>query len=339
MTDPMRLVSVILYVNDLARSRAYYEDRLGLRPVAGPEGSAHYDVGHALLCLRRAAEHGITLAPSRDNSADVVFLVGDLAHTRAALEGRGVKLTPTVRYEIGGIADFYDPDGHWLTIYEPSAKAMGWPSGRKIREVMAARAPDLPNGDAAPLAGKELLYLFLFVRDADATARFYHDGLGLAYLEGGPCSQGLTSNDEGVIKYDAGGVMVATHHTEGTVYTDGGEATEPEPEPSEHTCPPRTLDAAHTKGIAPVFYVADLEKAVADLSGRGVAFPNGAVRLGDGAWAQFEDPSGHQFYLYQPSPAALNGPGGSRLGQIMAARWTAAEAICRATEAGGRVVV
>jgi predicted enzyme related to lactoylglutathione lyase len=350
MTDPLRLVCLILYVNDLVRSRLFYETVLGLVVVEEAEGSVKYDAGHVLLCLHRARDYGITLAQSHDNSADIVFLVDNIQRTRLALEARGIKFTPSVQYEIGSIADFYDPDGHWLTVYQPSETAMTWPSGRKISEVVGARdrrlrvsavlAPDSPgsgerNGEAAPLAGKELLYLFLFVRDAGATAQFYHECLGLAYLEGGPCSQGLTSNDEGVIKYDAGGVMVATHHTEGTVYTDG--STPVEASLSEHTCPPRMLDVAHTKGVAPVFYVADIEQAVAEFSHHGVRFPDGLARSPSGTMARFEDPSGHQFFLYQASAEALRSPGGDKLREILAARWTTADKACGAPKTEVRV--
>jgi catechol 2,3-dioxygenase-like lactoylglutathione lyase family enzyme len=330
MLKQSRLVYLVIYVSDLSRARAFYEDILGFRAIEPEAGSVKYDGGHVILLLNRAADYGITLAPGRDNSTDIVFLVEDLARTRAALEARGVAFTPTVKYEIGAITDFYDPDGHWLTLYEPSATAMTWPSGDKIRSVLRARGkPALVSGPAAPppavgdagrevrLDGAELIYVFQFVRDAEQTCTFFHDRLGLTYLEGSPCSQGLTSKEDGVMKYDAGGVMIATHHIEGTVLTDGTRPVAADL--SEHSCPPRELDPEHTQGVAAVFHVPDVDRAVKDLSGRGVRFANGVARSPVGAVARFEGPSGHLFYLYEPSAAALDSPSGAKLREILRA--------------------
>src|SRR5205823_2380210 len=112
-----RLVKLVLYVNDLAASRAFYENVLDLELLESDEASATYDTGQVLLSLEPASDHGITLAP-RDRSADLTFLVDDLDATRDALGDRGLQFTKTLRYEIGATADFYDPDGHWMSLYE-----------------------------------------------------------------------------------------------------------------------------------------------------------------------------------------------------------------------------
>jgi predicted enzyme related to lactoylglutathione lyase len=332
MLTSSRIVYLVVYVNDLERSREFYESTLGYGVVEEDAGSVKYDAGHAILCLNRARDYGITLAAGRDNSVDIVFLVDDLPSARAALEQRDVQFTPTVTYEIGAIADFYDPDGHWLTLYQPSSTAMGWPSGAKIRAIQGARRAVQPVGaaqgqgsaDGVGAGGKdftmdckELLYIFMFVRNANSTCEFYRDKLGLLHLEGGPCSQGLTSEDDGVVKYDAGGVMIATHHIEGTVLTDGTQPVSTEI--SEHSCPPREMDPEHTRGVAPVFHVAGIDEAVGELSIRGVRFPGGVKRSAIGAIAEFADPSGHMFYLYEPSAAALRLPSGDKLKEILAA--------------------
>ncbi len=330
MTKPLQIIYLILYVNDLGKSRAFFEGALGLRLLEQDAGSVKYDTGHVLLCLHRASDYGITLPASLDHTTDIVFLADDIEGVRAALNRRGVQLTPTVRYEIGAIADCYDPDGHWLTVYQPSETAMGWPSGAKIRAVLEARSA-ADNGkvsraaacsteggrDGGPLDGKELLYLFLFVRDAEATMTFYRDRLGLPLLEGGPCSQGLTSKEDGVVKYDAGGLLLATHHTEGTEYTDGSQAVQPDL--SEHSCPPRKIDTLYARGSAVVFYAGDIQEAVARLAAQGIAFPDGLVSSPLGLVAAFEAPSGHLCYLCEPSAESLRRPAGERLQQILAA--------------------
>src|SRR5262249_44376529 len=153
--------------------------------------------------------------------------------------------------------------------------------------------------------------LFQFVPDAAETCKFFNERLGLTYLEGGPCSQGLTSKEDGVVKYNAGGGMIATHHIEGTVLTDGQRPVSADL--SEHSCPPRELDPTHTQGVAPVFHVTDIDRVVDGLKGRGVRFANGVHRSGIGAVAKFEAPSGHLFFLYEPSPEALGRPSGAKL--------------------------
>src|SRR5271155_621330 len=210
MLKDARLVYLILYVNDLARSRDFYERALGFRVLEEDDDSVKYDAGHIILLLNSAAAHGITLAQSHDSSTDIVFLVDDLERARAAMERRGVTFVPTVKYVIGSLSDFYDPDGHWFTLYQPSKEALDWPSGKKIRSVLAARASRLAaapdrhlvgvasvsssesepgadrndsngngNGEQEKLDGRELIYLFLFVRDSLETSQFYRDRLGL----------------------------------------------------------------------------------------------------------------------------------------------------------------
>jgi catechol 2,3-dioxygenase-like lactoylglutathione lyase family enzyme len=248
---------------------------------------------------------------------------------RGSLGRRGVQLTPTVRYEIGAIADCYDPDGHWLTVYQPSLTALGWPSGAKIQAIQSSARPGNGKPDGGPLAGQELLYLFLFVRDAEAALTFYRDQLGLPLLEGGPCSQGLTSKEDGVVKYDAGGMMLATHHTEGTEFADGSQPLQPDL--SEHTCPPRKIDTLHSKGSAVVFHTGNLAEDMARLTARGIVFVNGVTRSSLGLMARFEAPSGHLCYLCQPSVESLHRPGGARLRQNLAAPVGLAAAPCFST--------
>ena len=39
--------------------------------------------------------------------------------------------------EAGAIASLTDPSGHLLFLYEPSPRAMAWPSGKKLAEILA----------------------------------------------------------------------------------------------------------------------------------------------------------------------------------------------------------
>jgi catechol 2,3-dioxygenase-like lactoylglutathione lyase family enzyme len=319
-----RVVYLFLYVSDLSASRAFYEGKLGLRVIEAEDDAVKYDTGHVILCLNRAADYGITLAPGRHQSTDIVFLVDDLDSTRAALIERGVEFTPAVRYDPGGISDFYDPDGHWFTLYEPAAEAMAWPSGAKIRTVWStsgrgenpvigpSAGPAL-NSEERPLDGKPLIYLFLFVHDAAEALAFYSGALELTDLEGGPCSSGSGGDEEGVIKYDGGGLMLTTHQVWERRSTNDLD---------DHPCPPRFYDPDHMNAAAIVFHVPDVELAVEQLRARGVHFQDGedAILAGDiGRYARFKDPSGHPFYVWEPAPAAASWKSGPKLEQILSA--------------------
>jgi catechol 2,3-dioxygenase-like lactoylglutathione lyase family enzyme len=258
-------------------------------------------------------------------STDIVFLVDSVDEARAALEARGVRFTETHRYEIGAITDFYDPDGHWFTLYETSEESLTWPSGDRIEAVRAlyrnrpAPGPLSPADAAATagdddfsLDGKPLIYLFLFVRDADEAFGVYSENLGLRDIEGGPCSRASTADEEGVIKYDTGGIILTTHSL---------ETVREEEEIIDHPCPPRTVNPKEMGGKAVVFHTPDIEVAVKGLSDKGIWFDSGVVRSGIGAVARFADPSGHVFYLYEPSLEALRSPSGTKLRKILASSY------------------
>lgn len=334
MLSESRMVYLFIYVSDLARSREFYKTRLGLRVIEEDADCVKFDTGHVILALNRVADHpayGISLPQGKDGSADIVFLVEDVWEMRNSLIERGVVFHPVDWYQPGGIADFYDPDGHWLSLYQPSGEAMTWPSGERIRAVVnlrrgrdAERGVEGFGGPPRPverrndvnrrlvergLDGCELIYLFLFVFDARAAQRFYYDTLGLRAVEGGPCSQISGGDEEGVVKYDAGGIIVATHHIE-------PQRTQAEVE--EHLCPPRELIEGRLKSVAPVFHVSDMATETAALAAADSGF---RLRRSDseaGAIASLEDPSGHLLFLYQPSERALAWPSGQKLKEILA---------------------
>jgi catechol 2,3-dioxygenase-like lactoylglutathione lyase family enzyme len=328
-----RIVYLFLYVRDLAASRRFFEDQLRLSVLEEDGQSVKYDCGDVILGLNRADDYGIELPDDPDHSTDIVFLVGNVDTARAALEQRGVTFTETHRYEIGAITDFYDPDGHWFTLYETSEESLAWPSGDRIQAVRARYDGNGSSGpkildrsnDAAPggvatrdrledfsLQGAPLIYLFLFVRDPDEAFDVYAKKLGLTDLEGGPCSRASNADEEGVVKYDTGGVILTTHSLE-TVREDE--------EIIDHPCPPRTVNPTRMGGKAVVFYVPDIDAAVSNLTGAGIHFRRSTSRSSIGAMAEFADPSGHTFYLYQPSPEAMRTPSGRKLEKILAAQY------------------
>jgi catechol 2,3-dioxygenase-like lactoylglutathione lyase family enzyme len=292
MFNPHVIPYVFLYVSDLERSRAFYERVVGLRVLEEDPDAVKYDTGDVVLALNRASDYGVVLRPDRDDSVLVVFHTPDLDATRADLISRGAEFDPTLRYEIGATACFYDPDGHCLCLYEPSEDALTWPSARKILSVLGgapARGASM-GGDG--LSASKIVYVFLFVSDADRTTAFYRDRLGLEVVEEDP--------ESGVVKYDAGGFVLATHRVGG----DAACAVE--------------MDLSPPKSVSFTVLAPDIESAYAELGRRGLAFDGGIHRSPIGAIARFNDPDGHMFYLYTPSEESLTWPSGPRLRELTA---------------------
>jgi catechol 2,3-dioxygenase-like lactoylglutathione lyase family enzyme len=290
MLTESRLVSLIIYVKDIAVSRAFYENALGFRILEENKDMVKYNAGHVILWLNEDPERGRSTTSKRNYSANITFLVDNLEEMRAALAARGVRFFPTIKYNAGLRADFYDPDGRWFSLYEPSEEAMQWPSGNKIRAFLnrnnedstVARSLSNAQADGFRLDGKDVIYFFLFVKDWKETFKFYHDILGLRNIEGGPCKRGSTQEVDGVIKYDVGGTLLTTHHVD------------------DHARHGLEIKPEDMKGIVPVFHVANVKRAVRELGSLELKPMSAAAPELSGIMVELEDPIGHALYLYEP---------------------------------------
>jgi catechol 2,3-dioxygenase-like lactoylglutathione lyase family enzyme len=121
MPEPFRLSKIgviMLGVIDLEKSRLYYRDRLGLKLTMQFEGFAFFDAGGLALVLT------VALAKATGRGAGATEVVFSVEHVRAAydaLRARGVEFFQEPR-QISGPnwgANFYDPDGHILSIFGP----------------------------------------------------------------------------------------------------------------------------------------------------------------------------------------------------------------------------
>ena len=291
------LMFVTVYVRDLSVSRRFYEDVLSLRALDADAASVSYLIGHVILSLHCSADPGIRLGDP-DRSLTLTLLVDDVRAARATMEDRGARLRSTQTSRAGAMADFYDPDGHWFSLYEVSDAALSWPSARKIRKLRHAATAEGRLGPGAP----ELLYVFLYVRDLHATEKFYQGTLGLVPVEVNTCHRGMTNMADGVVKYDAGGVLLTTHHV--------GEADHA----SQHM-----VTAEGSKGIAFGFHTTDLDASTVELSSGGLTFTSEPLASRIGATATFADPGGHQYYLCQPSAETMALSSGAAIRRILRA--------------------
>jgi hypothetical protein len=206
-------------------------------------------------------------------------------------------------------------------LYQPSATALSWASGEKLRQVWracgkGASEPIGPpalatadNGRVSALDGKPLIYLFMFVPDSEAAHAFYQGTLGLHTIERVHCcNPACPPEEKGVAKYDAGGMLITTHHIhESPVVDDFGRIYSL-----------RVADPEGAKGIAPVFLISNIRNAVELLAQRQINATGGVIKLEIGDIARFEAPTGHTFYLYEPRSEVLQWPTGAKIRQILA---------------------
>jgi catechol 2,3-dioxygenase-like lactoylglutathione lyase family enzyme len=105
-------------VKELARSVAFYRDKLGLAVKGQNEGFAFLDCGTVTLAL---SEPLAKFTGQMQGATEVVFSVEDVKSAHRALRARGIGFTHEPRTVTGPMwaANFNDPDGHRLSIFGP----------------------------------------------------------------------------------------------------------------------------------------------------------------------------------------------------------------------------
>lgn len=118
-----RVGNIVYYVNDIDRSEAFYRDVLGLevqRMEGGPEGEGDWLLvptagGLELIFFKAPCQPG--------NSPIIVFdlVDGGIDAIVAGLADKGATIVTPVSHAPGGwSAEFADPDGHTLSMYQTS---------------------------------------------------------------------------------------------------------------------------------------------------------------------------------------------------------------------------
>lgn len=110
---------VMLGASDMARSIAFYRDKLGLQLTSQNPDFAFFDAGGTTLALSRAhAQHSSSII----GATEVVFGVDGVKAEYEKLKNQGVNFVGTPHDVPGGeewTASFTDPDGHLLSIFGP----------------------------------------------------------------------------------------------------------------------------------------------------------------------------------------------------------------------------
>ena len=126
-----RIVETALYVDDLDRASAFYEDKLGLAPLLKTKTLFAYDIGgtNVLLLFRRGASLQTQSAaggtiPPHDGSGPlhIAFAIdtGELATWEAKLERLGIAVEGRMQWERGSTSLYFrDPAGNSLELATP----------------------------------------------------------------------------------------------------------------------------------------------------------------------------------------------------------------------------
>ena len=108
----MRLGRAMIFVGDLPKMIAFYQDKLGMRPLgeARLDNYVEFEGGLALHLIPEAARcgNGGPVEPREQNPVKLSFEVGDVAAERRRLEGLGV----TILDRPWGGWDAVDPEGN-----------------------------------------------------------------------------------------------------------------------------------------------------------------------------------------------------------------------------------
>ncbi len=116
MTPVRGIELVYLYVSDVARSIAFYENGLGL-------AFTRYGNDWAECTLPDGVRFGFHLAhdgarPQPPGSVIVDLRVGDLAAASARLAAAGARVDEPQEAPTGRFVTFLDPDGHRVQVFQ-----------------------------------------------------------------------------------------------------------------------------------------------------------------------------------------------------------------------------
>jgi catechol 2,3-dioxygenase-like lactoylglutathione lyase family enzyme len=125
------ILETAIHTEDMARSRAFYENMLGLAPIYNDDRLSVYAVGgrDVLLVFRKGAATQTVTLPSGtipghggDGTLHVAFAIArdELDRWEAHLALRGVVIEGRNDWERGGRSIYFrDPDGHLLELATP----------------------------------------------------------------------------------------------------------------------------------------------------------------------------------------------------------------------------
>jgi lactoylglutathione lyase len=130
---PKNIEAITLFVEDLERSRRFYQDVFDLPVFFEDANSAVFKFGNTLINLlkihaaRDLIDPGVVASPEAGSRFQFTIPVDDVDATCADLKARGVELLNGPMNRAWGIrtASFIDPGGHIWEIAQPLPRTEG----------------------------------------------------------------------------------------------------------------------------------------------------------------------------------------------------------------------
>ncbi len=115
---PTRISMIMLGVENVARSAAFYRDAAGLEPQSESAEFAFFAAGSITLALSRPL--GLHMQPLA-GAVEIIFPVDSVSNAHEILKARNCSFLNEPREVTPGswAATFTDPDGHHLTLFGP----------------------------------------------------------------------------------------------------------------------------------------------------------------------------------------------------------------------------
>jgi len=124
MPEVNGLLETALYVDDLQRSKAFYQTLFGFTPVLEADRIIALAVkeGQVLLLFKKRASLGLITPHDGDGQLHLAFAIGldDLEKWRNRLHDCGIPIENDQTWDLGGQSLFFrDPDGHLVEVGTP----------------------------------------------------------------------------------------------------------------------------------------------------------------------------------------------------------------------------
>jgi len=259
-----RLQHVISFASDIAKSRDFYRDAIGLTVVADTPFMVNFATDGTGLML-------LALSPGQKQEVELCFESDNVASTVERLRGRGVQFIDELRQlAFGSVIHFRDPAGNLLSILQPGGAAKDGSGSRSVARAESAAGGARPRQTSLALAergtGPRLATAIINCDDIVAARAYYTHLLGLH----------VSVDSAAWIQFDTGEIPLALHSLRD-----------------------RT-SVALAQPVSFGFSVPDMDEWVDAARERGVQFVSAPADEGFGLTAEILDPEGNVVVVREP---------------------------------------
>ena len=266
-----RLLHVVSFTSDLALSKRFYRDGLGLTVGADTPFMVNFSTDGAGLVL-------LSVPPAQRKEVELCFESERVTSTVEKLQSRGVEFVDELRHlAFGTVIHFRDPEGNLLSLLQPGSGAGESTSEREARAAARANADTDEARGALALAeaaygtatgGPALSTAIVNARDLTAARAYYSHLLALRESLDSPAW----------VQYDTGDIRLALYSRRDR----------------------NAIELHHAQPVSFGFTVDHLGEWMDEARARGVEFLSAPTDEGFGLTAEIVDPEGNVVVVREP---------------------------------------